>query len=119
MICLTICSSCKFPDREYQPERFTREIEDALRQAGLADAVRVRQFACMGVCSRPVTIALQGDGMATCIFAGVLPETDMSDVVATCQTYLDSPNGWIEDARPCGRLRFCLTARVPAPDDLT
>ncbi len=47
------------------------------------------------------------------IEAEVSHEADRSDIVATVRHYLSSPKGWIEDARPCGRLRFCLTGRVP------
>lgn len=59
-------------------------------------------------------MALQSTGRATCFFAGVDPQADVADIVSTIRAYLDAPKGWIEDARPCGRLRFCLVGRVPA-----
>ena len=70
--------------------------------------------ACMGACESPVSLGLQGAGRASYVFAGVQPTQDAADIAATCQTYLDAPAGWIEDARPCGRLRDCLRARLPA-----
>ncbi|MDN3721950.1 DUF1636 family protein [Roseibium salinum] len=69
---------------------------------------------CMGACEQPISLALQGEGRATYLFAGLSIPDDIEDIVATGRTYLDAENGWIEDARPCGRLRFCLRARVPA-----
>lgn len=111
---LTVCTSCKASRRNYSPDRFVEELEGALDQAGLADRFTVRPFECMGVCADPVTVALQGEEMATYVFAGVDPEKDVTDIIATCRVYVESPLGWIEDARPCGRLRHCLKARVPA-----
>jgi predicted metal-binding protein len=35
-------------------------------------------------------------------------------VLAFCHAYLAAKDGWIEDARPLGRLRHCLRARIPA-----
>lgn len=82
----------------------------ALGAAGLP--ARVEAGPCLGPCDRPVALSLQGGGAAY-VFAGVhLPE-DADDLVATCRACLDSPGGWIENARPCGRLRFCLHVRVP------
>lgn len=68
----------------------------------------------MNGCARPVSLALQSPERATYFFGGVDLEADVADIVATLRAYLDAPKGWIEDARPCGRLRFCLVGRVPA-----
>ena len=65
-------------------------------------------------CAEPIALSLQGAGRATYLFSGVRPAEDMADIEATLRLYLDSPAGWIEDARGCGRLRFCLRGRVPA-----
>jgi predicted metal-binding protein len=47
------------------------------------------------------------------VFAGV-QDTDAADVLNFAKLYDESADGWIEDARPLGRLRFCLKTRVPA-----
>jgi predicted metal-binding protein len=85
-------------------------VARAVGAAGLA--ARVELGPCLGPCGRPVALALQGNG-ATCVFAGLRLPGDAEDLVATCRAYRDARGGWIEDARPCGRLRFCLHARVP------
>lgn len=77
--------------------------------------MRVEAGDCLGVCEAPAVLALQGPGRAVCVFAGLDLAGDLADIVATCRVYLDSPDGWIADARPCGRLRFCLRTRVPPP----
>ncbi|WP_247742354.1 MULTISPECIES: DUF1636 domain-containing protein [unclassified Ruegeria] len=108
---LLICSSCAGA-RDYGAE--VKAVESALTRAGLGAQVAVDQHACFSGCSEPVAIALQADGGASYVFSGVDVASDADDIVATCRTYLESPKGWIEDARPCGRLRMCLRARIPA-----
>lgn len=68
---------------------------------------------CGDTCTRPARLWLQSETGAAYVFEDLDLDTDRDDILATLTTYLASPKGWIEDARPCGRLRFCLTARVP------
>ena len=89
-------------------------LNEALATAELQDAVHIVERGCMNGCSRPVSMAMQGPGRATYFFNGVDPTADADDIVATLRAYLAAPHGWIEDAQPCGRLRFCLVGRVPA-----
>lgn len=93
------------------------DAQAALQNAvekGMPGQVTVRLSACLERCDTPVALAMQRESGAGYVFSGVDPVADQDDIVATCQTYLESPAGWIEDARPCGRLRFCLAARLPA-----
>lgn len=90
---------------------------DGLRRridtSDLACRIRVEDSDCLGPCA-PLTLCLHGPGRAGYVFAGLDAEADAGDILATCRAWLAAEQGWIEDARPCGRLRFCLTARVPA-----
>jgi predicted metal-binding protein len=98
---MTICETCAGP--------------------GLALAAALRDLAgwdvilqsCLSVCDDPVAIAVQGEGAATYVFAG-LTDADADDIRAFAALYEAAPRGWVEDARPAGRLRFCLKSRVPA-----
>ncbi|MFZ5964701.1 DUF1636 family protein [Thalassococcus sp. BH17M4-6] len=110
-IILRLCESCQ-PDRSA-----VAPLQVAIDAAGLDVPVRVVAQTCMNGCARPVSLAIQGRGRATCFFNGVDPVKDRDDIVATLRCYLQSPKGWIEDARPCGRLRLCLVGRVPALSD--
>ncbi|MEX0319352.1 MAG: DUF1636 family protein [Ruegeria sp.] len=108
---LLLCSSCT-GTRDRGAER--QVVTEALAEAGLAGQVELGDHACFSACAGPVSLALQGQGMASYVFSGLDPVADATDIAATCRTYIDAPKGWIEDARPCGRLRECLRARVPA-----
>ena len=86
-------------------------MAEALRRA--LPKVPLDHAPCLSVCAKPVTLAAQGAGRATYVFSGLTPE-DVGDVVAFATAYDTAKAGWIEDARPLGRLRLCLVARVPA-----
>ncbi|MEQ9488632.1 MAG: DUF1636 domain-containing protein [Alphaproteobacteria bacterium] len=111
---LLVCESCQRPDGAPSPRQDADALEAVLQRHGLSEAISVRLSDCMGGCENPVSIGLQGYGMASYVFSGVDPAADSEDIAATCRLFLDSESGWIDDARPCGRLRTCLRARLPA-----
>ena len=106
---LHLCKDCLTTDAPAT----AATLQGAL-DADLPGQVAVALSPCIERCDAPLALTLQSENGAGYVFAGIKPETDLTDIVATCQAYLDSPDGWIEDARPCGRLRFCLAARLPA-----
>ncbi len=93
---------------------FQHHIEAALTAAKLSRPFHVAMTDCLGACEAPITVALQGEGMASYVFSGLSGAEDVPDLVETCRLYAESPQGWIEDARRCGRLRHLLRARLPA-----
>ena len=99
---LTICGLCDGPGAELA-QSLSSQLKDW----------DVKLHECLSVCAEPVSVAAQAKGKATYVFAGV-KDTDVDDVLAFARLYDDSADGWIEDARPLGRLRFCLKTRVPA-----
>lgn len=109
-IVLRLCSSCESRDA---PEAF-HQLESAIAAANLPVPVQMVPQICMNGCSAPISLALQGYGMATYFFNGIDVEADRDDIINTLRAYIDSPSGWIEDATSCGRLRLCLKGRVPA-----
>ena len=66
--------------------------------------------------ANPTAISFRAKGKAAYLFSGIDPATDHDDILAFADLYQAADDGWIEDARPCGRLRFCLIGRIPAQD---
>lgn len=99
---VTICATCDGPG-----EALAFALRDQL------DGWDVVMHDCLSVCAEPVSVALQAAGKATYVFAG-LADADAADVRAFADLYDASADGWIDDARAAGRLRFCLKTRVPA-----
>lgn len=108
-----ICNTCvRAPDAAPLADDVAA-LRDALQSAGLAAQFEVAEVGCFGGCSDPSGIAFQGQGRASYVFSGTDLANDLGDVVAFCEAYLAAKDGWIEDARPLGRLRHCLRARIP------
>lgn len=99
--CLTICETCAGPGLALAAK------------LGCIKGWNIVMHPCLSVCNDPVAIAVQGDGGATYVFAG-LTDADADNVRVFVGLYDAAPSGWIEDARPTGRMRFCLKTRVPA-----
>ena len=115
MTYLLICQNCPPADAPQDSWRQAcDDLQSALDAAGLIDRITVTPSPCLGVCTSPNTIALQGESRASLVFKDVDLTTDRDDIIATCRAWLEADHGWIEDARPCGRLRHHLQARIPA-----
>lgn len=106
-----ICSTCTESGDDPKGDALVQELR--VRLASLGD-FEVRAQACLNVCDKPTAVAFRAEGKAAYLFAGVDAATDAEDVAAFAKLYADTPDGWIEDARPAGRLRFCLLGRIPA-----
>ncbi len=107
---LRLCATC-------EGEGFAegkQAVETALNDANLSQNVTVKRVACLGACETPKALAMQAEGRASYVFSGLNLNEDAKDIAQTCQVYLTAPKGWIEDAHPCGRLRYCLRTRIPA-----
>lgn len=113
---LVVCSSCASPHGGATAEAPGARLLAGLRAAAdwRAEGFELGEAACMGGCATPLAVAFQASGKASYLFAGLDPEADLADVLAFARLYRASRDGWIEDARPAGRLRFCLRARIPA-----
>ena len=110
MLLMRVCSAC-LPEDQKQALSC---VADAASNSALNSRVQIKSISCGDTCKSPARLWMQSERGAAYTFDGIDLITDQADILATAATYLDSPKGWIEDARPCGRLRFCLTARIPA-----
>lgn len=108
MLVVKVCTDCMDNATDLEA------LSAALASSDLAHQVALQAISCGETCARPARLWLQSDGGASYVFEGLNLTSDNADILATARAYLDAPRGWIEDARPCGRLRFCLTARLPA-----
>ena len=105
---IVVCSTCEGSDGK----GFAATLRAALAERGMDFEVQTHD--CLSNCARPLSVAFTAPAKATYLFGDIAPETDLADTLAFAGLYADTPDGWIEDARPAGRLRFCLIGRVPA-----
>ncbi len=109
---ILICTGCRRDEGSGEADR--ARLSRALAEAGLADDFSIGAAECLSGCEAPVSLGFQGRARASYVFNGVSVAGDIADIVAMCHAYLAAPDGWIADARPLGRLRFRLRARIPA-----
>jgi predicted metal-binding protein len=102
---ITVCATC----REGAGARLAERLG-----AALGGTAEVRLADCLFACSSPLALAVSGEGKATYLFAGLDPEGQAGEVLAFAGLFREAPLGEVADARPCGRLRFCLLGRIPA-----
>ena len=103
-----VCSSCCRVGETPHGTAFVAAL-----RARLGKDFNVVPHACFSVCSEPQALAFRAAGKAAYVFSG-LNLDDLDDIAAFADLWAGLADGWIEDARPIGRLRFCLKARIPA-----
>ena len=110
---LHICTNCLPTDTASAPDDTNLvALQNKLQASGLD--IIVKPVDCLNVCSAPAAMSLQAAGLASYVFSDINVEEDGEAILATCKAHLNAESGWIEDATQCGRLRFCLVARLPA-----
>ncbi len=111
---LHVCSTCLATgETEPQGAASADKLRQALADAGINE-FEVKTVECMSMCDAPTAVSIRAEGKAAYLFSGIDPVNDSADILAFAKLYAASDDGWIEDARPIGRLRFCLTGRIPA-----
>jgi predicted metal-binding protein len=112
-----ICSTCR-KDDETIPKGDALAADMKAVFAKSSDAAirdfKIEAYECMSACANPMAISFRAQGKAAYMFSGVDPVKDQQDILAFAKLYIAAKDGWIEDARPCGRLRHCLLGRIPA-----
>ncbi|MBY6057106.1 DUF1636 domain-containing protein [Leisingera daeponensis] len=106
---LTLCRTCRDAD-----PAFLGQVAAALEASG--GKVRLQQVECMSGCKRPQTLAMRQSGKTAYLF-GEITAGDLPDILTFLRMYEVSPDGNFADARPLGRLRFKVIARIPADLD--
>lgn len=103
-----ICETCAAPGEAPQGAAFAASLQELV-----PEGVTVETAACLNQCDKPISMALRAEDRDIYIFHSVDPARDLADAAALARLYLAAEGGSIADARPAGRLRHCLTARVP------
>lgn len=103
-----ICDTCAAPGEAPQGAEFAQTL-----RLHVGSDVQVETTSCMNQCARPVSLALREEGKDIYLFHSVDPARDLQDTLALIALYCEAEGGTISDARPAGRLRHCLSGRVP------
>jgi predicted metal-binding protein len=109
-----ICISCEGSDAS--PERPGRLLFDAVTVGLRARAdgeVTVKPVDCLGVCKRPCTVALAGNGKWTYVFGDLSHESHADDVIAAALSFGATENGIIPWRERPQSFRKGVVSRIP------
>lgn len=102
-----VCTTCRKGNAVPTGEAVIAEVAQRLD-----DRFVVEGHDCLNMCDHAQAVAFRAPGKAAYLF-GDLDAGDVDDIAAFARLWADSADGWIADARPAGRLRFCLRGRIP------
>jgi len=120
-VIISVCTTCKTQDA-------AADVVGPELLAAVCDTVRVpdpivtvRAVQCLGVCKRPTTAAISGQGRYTFVFADLVPETGAPALRDFAQAYRLAAYGLVPWRQRAQVLRRGMIARIPpaiwSPDD--
>jgi predicted metal-binding protein len=113
-VIVSVCVTCRFTSEggEMKPGPL---LIDALRAAIAADKtdVVVRPVECLGVCKRPLTVAVSGPDGYTFVFGDLDAEVGAAALAAFVRSYRAADYGFVPWRERPAVLRRGLVARLP------
>ena len=121
-VVVSVCTTCRSSDTADAP-RIGQRLLDAVKStmAAIDAGVLVRPVQCLGVCTRPATIAVSSPGGYTFLFGDLPIDGGDAALAAFVQRYRTAPYGLVPWRERAEVLRRGMVARVPpaswSPDD--
>ncbi|MBP7242369.1 MAG: DUF1636 family protein [Amaricoccus sp.] len=117
-VTVLVCSSCRRagdgPETPRPGSRLADALADALGAAA-GSGVAVRRVACLGNCSRGLSVAVYRPGCWTYVFGG-LDETSGADLLEAARLFAGAADGFMPYRGRPEALKRGLIARVPPLD---
>lgn len=114
VVTLLVCSSCRRPGDGPETPRPGSRLADAVGDAA-GPEVAVRRVACLGNCSRGLSVAMYRPGCWTYVFGG-LDEASSVDLLEGARLFAASTDGFMPFRDRPEALKRGLIARVPPID---
>jgi predicted metal-binding protein len=112
---VSVCTSCRAASSSEAP-RAGEAMLDALAPElldGTMDAT-LRPVGCLGVCKRPVTIAISAPDGYTFVFGDLGPHDGPAAIASFARSYREADYGFVPWAARPELLRTRLVARIPS-----
>ena len=113
-----VCSGCSHPDRDRRLDGpsgidMVPAIQSMVRGAGLAEALGVAPYPCLGTCDRRCRLSVGGRGRWSWLLGDLAPDELPDDLATFLKRWVAAPDGFLmKDDRP-PQLRRHLIGRVP------
>ena len=112
---ISVCVTCRLSGSD-EVRRIGEIMDEALRPAMASEATGavVRAVQCLGVCNRPVTVAVSAPNGYTFVFGGLDPSTGPEAIAQFVRLYRGADYGFVPRPQRPELLRSRLVARIPA-----
>lgn len=94
-----VCALCRFSAQERSRDGVAggqyliNQLQQALANCQLSDAVELQPLRCMAGCHQPCNVSIGAPGKLTFILSGVSPENGATPVAEFCQQYAATSDG--------------------------
>lgn len=113
-----VCTGCTHPDRDRRESGpggadLKVRLESLVAEAGLAGALRVVPYPCLGNCDRRCRLSIGGPSRWSWLFGDIAPDAMPGELLEFVRRWLLSPDGFLakEDRPPA--IRRMMIGRVP------
>lgn len=112
-----VCTVCRAKDDpEARPGKALLEAFDARLAAEDRAIVAAEPVECLGVCSRPCTVAMAARGKWTYVLGDFDTAADVDDLIESARRYTASENGLVpKKDRPEAMRKGVISRTPPAP----
>jgi predicted metal-binding protein len=111
-----ICTLCRLKDDpETRPGRQLIERLEARLTPQDRESIAVESVECLGVCTRPCTLAMAAPGKWTVVLGDFDAEKDVDDLVQSLRLYSASENGRVPKPDRPAAFRKGGVSRTPPP----
>jgi predicted metal-binding protein len=114
-VVISVCVTCR-ASASYEAARPGAQLRDELNRMfdGQAQDFLVRSVQCLGVCKRPVTVAVSAPDGYTFVFGDLDPQNGPAAIAEFARLFQTADYGFVPWARRPEVLRTRLVARIPS-----
>jgi predicted metal-binding protein len=112
---ISVCSTCRAGASNDAPRPGAQLCEEMNRMfQGHVQKVLVRSVQCLGVCNRPVTVAVSAPNGYTFVFGDLDPQNGPAAIAEFTRLFQSADYGFVPWAQRPEVLRTRLVARIPS-----
>lgn len=115
-ITVYVCRTCRQSGDTSEPRpgaRLLAHLERAVSTQGLAGCLRVADVECLGVCKRPVTVAVTGPDRWTYVYGDLDADGGVETLVAGLKLFGRAGNGIVPWRERPDFMKRGIIARIP------
>lgn len=111
-----VCTVCRRgDDADSRPGKILLDALEQRLSPSDREIVAIEPVECLGVCTRPCTVALAGQGKWTYVLGDLDAENDVDELVESARRFAASANGIVPWKERPSAFRKGVVSRAPPP----